>query len=67
MGVDMVNLIVNRDSEVVRTTWHAKLDADLLSGALSETQEVIDYRNALDAIDTSLARDDIDWPDYPNA
>lgn len=62
----MVNFVLNRDSKNVQTTWQAKLAADLESGALTETQEVIDYRNALDAIDTSLARDAIDWPDYPN-
>lgn len=67
MGVAMVDFIIARDSEAVRNTWYARLDADLESGALSETQEVVDYRAALDAIDVNLARDDIDWPDYPNA
>ena len=66
MGVAMVDFVLSRDSENVRTTWYAKLAADLEAGELTETQEVIDYRNTLDAIDTSLARDAIDWPDYPN-
>jgi len=51
----------------VRDTWLTKLESDLDSGALTETQAVVDYRNFLRALDTSVDYEDIDWPEYPSA
>ena len=51
----------------VRDTWLTKLKFDLDSGALTETQAVVDYRNFLRALDTSVDYEDIDWPEYPSA
>lgn len=63
----MVELRHSNDSANVKRTWLDKLNADLSNGTLTETQEVIDYRTALNAVDTSLGRDDVVWPVYPNA
>lgn len=51
----------------VKNTWLAKLKFDLESGALIETQSVIDYRNTLEAISDDADYEDINWPEYPSA
>ena len=51
----------------VKNTWLAKLKFDLESGALTETQSVIDYRNTLEAISDDADYEDINWPEYPSA
>lgn len=51
----------------VKNTWLDKLKFDLKSGALIETQSVIDYRNTLEAISDDADYEDINWPEYPSA
>jgi hypothetical protein len=51
----------------VKNTWLDKLKSDLASGALTETQTVIDYRNFLNNIPDDADYEDVNWLEYPSA
>jgi len=54
-------------TQAVRDTWLSQLRYELNVGVLTETQNVIDYRNALEAISDDDNYHDVNWPEYPSA
>lgn len=49
-----------------REAWLLKLSIDIKNGLLpADMQSVIDFKNFMINLDTTLDREDIDWPEYP--
>lgn len=53
-------------THTVRDAWLSKLQSDIEKGLLAEDmQSVIDFKQFMNQLDTSLSFDEIDWPEYP--
>lgn len=56
---------VNIETVSMRDAWLMLLKYKLDNGTVGETTEVVDYRNALNNIDTSLEPNNVAWPMTP--
>jgi len=56
---------VNLETVCTRDTWLILLKHKLDTNTVGETAEVVDYRNALNNINTSLEPSNVAWPMTP--
>jgi len=56
---------VNTETVSIRDAWLILLRHKLDTDTVGETTEVVNYRNALNNIDTSLEPNNVAWPMTP--